>query len=208
MDIEEVRQRMRQAQRAETSVPICLRGDLVAEWEDLNRQLQERQKQPRDSLDDDGGMHLAERMQALSDEMRDATVTLRFRAMPRRDWFAKLAKHPPRDGNQFDKALGLNQDAFFEDVIPRCLVEPELDAAELAELLDVLSGAQYQAITNAVWGINGSEVSVPFSPIASRMTASSDATSRQQPEQASPSAGGTGGNRKKSRSTSTTKKAG
>lgn len=207
MEIEELRQRMQQAQRAERSVDICLRGDLQAEWESLERELRDLSQRGRESLADDGGRSIVDRMHAIEDEMRDSTVTLRFRALPRREWFKMLTEHPPRDGNQFDKALGLNQESFFEAAVPMSLVEPELDKSDLSELLDMLSGAQYQAITNAIWEINASEVSVPFSPTASRMTASSDATSRRPSGQGSRSAAGTAGSRKKSRSTSTTRKA-
>lgn len=194
---------MQQAQRAEKSVEVCLRGDLQAEWERLDKQLRDLHKQPRESLADDGGAAIVEQMNAIAAEMRGAMVTLRFRALPRREWFKLLTEHPPRDDNKFDKALGLNQDSFFDDVVPKSLIDPQMAKDELAEFLDLLSGAQYQAITNAVWEINASEVSVPFSPIASRMTADSAETSRQPSKPASRSGGGTGGSRRKSPSTST-----
>lgn len=207
MNIEELRQRMQQAQRAEKTVDVCLRGDLSAEWERLDRELRELTQRGRASLDDDGGQDLADRMHDIEEEMRESTVTLRLRALPRRTWFRMLAEHPPRDGNPFDKALGLNQESFFDAAIPQSVVDPELTPEDLFELLDLLSGAQYQAITNAIWEINASEVSVPFSPTASRMMSHSDETLRRPSEPESPSDAGTAGSRKRSRSTSTTRKA-
>lgn len=207
MDIQELKTKMQQAQRAEKTVDICLRGDLQAEWDALNDTRTQLKRSGPDSLGDGRVAEIENQMDAIADQMRESTIQLRFRALPRKDWFGLLEKHPPREGNSQDRALGLNQDSFFDDLIPRSLVDPELDKDTLSELLDLISGADYQNITLAVFSINQHEVSVPFSLSGSRATSSSGATSKPQPKRASRSGGGTAGSRKSTRSTSTTKKA-
>jgi hypothetical protein len=71
------------ARLPERTVPICLRGDLVAEHEELERQLEEANRRASDSLAGNGAGELADRIEALQEEMRAATVTFRVRALPK-----------------------------------------------------------------------------------------------------------------------------
>lgn len=115
-----------------TSVPVCMRANLQAEYEDLERSLQEELTKPRDSLASGGDARaISERLRQLEEQMRDHTVTFHFRALPRPKWKALLAMHPPRkaeDGglDERDKYIGVNTETFFEALIRACTVEPRL----------------------------------------------------------------------------------
>ena len=84
-----------------------------------------------------------------------------------------MAEHPPREDNQTDRALGLNQDTFFDAAIRACAVEPALDKADWDALDEVLSDAQWNTLANAAWAVNARDVDVPFSQRASRILARS-----------------------------------
>lgn len=167
------------ARRAERSVQLCLRADLTAQMQDLQRQLEAAEKQAAatDSLAGSGVdvRGLAEQIEAVRKEMLGHTATFTMRAVPRRRWTELVAAHPAREGHPTDTVLGLNEDSFFEVLLKECTVAPALDDDDWKHLLDdVLSDAQWKTLTNAVWGVNCRDVDVPFSSAASRILSSSE----------------------------------
>lgn len=166
------------AKLPERTVPICLRGDLVAEFDDLERQLDDALHRPATSLEGDGSGAIAERMEQLRQEMRQHSYLFRLRAMTRPRWHAFVAAHPPRrDGDEVDardRIRGVNVETFFPALVRESVVDPTLDDAEWSLLLDEsLTDRQFDELANAAWALNRGEVDIPFSPVASRMTRSS-----------------------------------
>lgn len=158
------------ARLPETTVPLCLRGDLVAEVEELERQLVTEEAKPKVSIASGGSARaLAERIAQLQGEMEAYTRPFRLRAMARHDWTRFLMEHPPRSGNDLDARVGYNQETFLPALIRRCLVDPALSDDQWAKLDAVLTDAQFDMLSSAAWGINRRDVSVPFSPTASRI---------------------------------------
>jgi hypothetical protein len=156
------------AKLPERSVQLCLRGDLVAQHEDLERRLEDLQRSPGDSLAGSGAGAIADRVQALEVEMRDSTVTFTFRAMPRPKWRQLVAEHPPREGKDLDGQLGYNPDSFYPVIIRACVVEPDATDEEWTELLDErLSDNQFAQLAAAAFAVNEGDVNVPFSSVAS-----------------------------------------
>lgn len=161
----------------ERTVPVCLRGDLAAEHEELERRLDEANRRPAESLAGNGAGELADRLEELEAEMRAATVTFRLRALPKPVWRALLAAHPPRqddDGNPIaeDTAIGINMETFWDAMIRACLVDPMVDD----ETWDMMAGPdgkltdrQLGQLADAAWAANRGDVSVPFSRAASQM---------------------------------------
>ena len=190
-----IKEQIKAASRPEKSVPVCLNGALVAEFEAAEQQLQEALRRPKgDSLDGGGeARELAERIEQLRQRMRDGTAVFRLRAMGRKAWRRFIAEHPPRqddDGvvDQRDRAIGVNVDTFFPALIRTSTVEPaELDDEDWLELLGgvrklddgteedvdgVLTSRQFDELANAAWDLNRDTVDVPFSPAASRILTS------------------------------------
>lgn len=159
----------------ERSVQLCLRGDLLAALQDLQRQLTdaEREDKAGGSLDGGAAREVAEQIQTLREEMLDHTITVTIRALPRKKFRTMVVEHPPREDNEGDRVLGFNPDTFFDALMRVCAVEPVLDEALWADLEDKLSDGQWQTLTNAAWAVNERDLSVPFSQRASQILASS-----------------------------------
>lgn len=168
------------AKLPERTVEICLRGDLVAEHEEAERELEAAEKKATDSLAGNGVGELVERIEALEAEMAEATQTFVLRALPHRrsarddrPTHNELKKaHPPRrEGDKViepDDDYGYNVDAFNEALVRLCVVEPELDDGDWDELLAVLSEGQFSRLAVACLLLNRGDIDVPFSHAASR----------------------------------------
>lgn len=165
-----------------TTVPICLRGDLVAEIERLDRELIAASGGPSTGLED--GAHLrdlAERIETLRAEMAadDANHVFVLRAIPTREYRALKALHPPRldDTGQViaeDRITGANIDTIAEPLLRACCVDPVLDDATWRAVEPVLSDGQYDDLVNASLLVNQGTVSVPFSRAAFRVMRSTE----------------------------------
>lgn len=186
---------LKAAKLPEDSVPICLRGDLQAQFEQAERELAEAEatRKATDSLAGNGTRAIAERIEALREEMRENTVEFRFRALHRHVWKALRDRHPPRrkeDGSpdERDAFVGVNMDTVFDDLIRSCLVEPQLDEDDWRVLLGdsdeerarleaegkpveegTLTDRQWNQLADCAWTLNRGEVSVPFSRAASKI---------------------------------------
>jgi hypothetical protein len=123
----------------ETTVPICLRGDLVAAKEEAERQLVVLRQRNPDPTVGEGGEILAaaERVQHLEEECAAAAVTFRFRGIGRRAHSDLEAQHPPTPEQQAEgEEQGIryrwNPTSFPAALVAASCVEPPgitLDAA-------------------------------------------------------------------------------
>ena len=160
---------LRAAKLPETTVPVCVRGDLAAEVEALDKQLASLNGQADRLVGNPEARQLAEKIEALRAEMVDSTISLRLRAMPHRD-YAKLAgAHKPRKDEEVDRLLGVNMETFPAALIRASIVDPELDDDTWNGLVDALTFEQWDTLTTAAWNLNRREVTVPFSATASRI---------------------------------------
>jgi hypothetical protein len=168
-----------EAKLPERTVPVCLRGDLAADHEAAERELEQAQRTAANSLAGNGAAAIAERVEALEEQMREHTYDFRLRAMKRHDFRAFMAAHPPREdeqGKKEDAAWGVNRETFFPALIRVSVVDPELDAAEWTDLLDNrLTDYQFQELAVTAWALNAREVDIPFSRAASRLRQATDA---------------------------------
>jgi hypothetical protein len=177
------------AQRAERSIQICLRADLVAEHEAADRELKRARDEGRvsDSKESSGLGDLIERVRALEAQMLEEADTWVLRAMPRHKFRALVDAHEPRRGDDGepldeDRQLGLNRDTFFPALIRASVITPELDDEDWAWLLGdeeagedgVLTDRQFGDLEDTAWFLNRGEVKVPFSHAASLASRDSD----------------------------------
>lgn len=164
---------LKSAKLPERTVEICLRGDLVAEHELAERELEQVQKAVSDSLAGNGASAIAGRIEELEAQMREHTYDFRLRALPRPAWRALIAEHPPRRGDDNEIVLadrmGVNAETFFEAMIRKAVIDPVLTDEQFAQLLDALTDRQFGDLSDVAWGLNRHEVDVPFSRAASRM---------------------------------------
>jgi len=169
-----------EAKLPEATVMICLRGDLAADHEAAERELELAEKTGADSMAGSGAGDVAERILALEEEMREHSYEFRLRALPRSKWRELCHAHPPRrdDDNEIiepDKYVGINPESFYPAMIRACLVDPELTDEEFEQLLEALTDRQFEGLSDAAWGLNRREVDIPFSRAASRMKRDSGA---------------------------------
>jgi hypothetical protein len=194
-----IKDRLRRAKLAERTVPICLSGDLVAEFEAAERALVDAQRKNTNSLAGDGTGDILDRMSQLQEQMRDDTEIFRLRAMPKAKFRALVAAHPPRrtddgqDVDERDKFIGVNTETFFDALIRASVVEPVLDDEDWRVLLGddedeqarieaegepvedgKLTDKQFDTLSDVAWYLNRGDVNIPFSPAASRMSRSSE----------------------------------
>ena len=162
------------ARLPERTVEICMRGDLVADHEAAERELEKAEKRPGTSLAGNGAAEIAARIQALEAEMQDSVWEFRLRALPAPKYRAFKAEHPPRvkdDGEPEKKDLvfEFNIDEGAEPLARMCLVDPELDDETWAQLMNALTLEQFEELAAAAWMLNRGGVDIPFSSAASEL---------------------------------------
>lgn len=167
-----------EAQLPRRSVPLCLRGDLVAEWQDLER----RFKQANSAADEDTlasknsaeAVDLARQMADLEEQMRAATRVFRLQAKPRNEWRELLNQHPPREGNEQDAQTDFNRETFPIAAVAACCIMPKMTVAQAERLVEEkLSDGQWNELFAHVWAMHAGSVDVPFSLAASAIRAGS-----------------------------------
>lgn len=164
------------AKLPEREVPTCLRGDLVREFEAIERELEELPK--TDSLESGAGA-LLERQEAIKAEMRENTYLVRLRAMPGPKWRKFAAGHPARrddNGDIYpeDRGLLLNTASMWEPLIRASVIDPALPTDEdWDEFNDGLTENQYSELGVAALALNRGAISIPFSRAELRMRRSS-----------------------------------
>lgn len=172
--------RLKAARLPERTVEICLRGDLVAEFEQLDRQWRAAIDRPATSLADGGeGVEIAAQMEAVRADMQGEMLTLRLRALPRRRWSELVAEHPVRrsdDGTTHadDEQFGYNSSTFFEALVRESVIDPVLSHSDWATLDDVLTDSNFMALANAAVMLNRRSVDIPFSLAVSQTLTSSE----------------------------------
>lgn len=163
---------LKQAKRLTTTVDVCLRGDLAAEYEQLERQL--AKLPPNNKLGGDPErQRIAAEMDRVRGEMAAGTVAFRLQALSDAAFQRLVDEHPPRrdgdDVNDRDAHAGYNRATFYDALIRACTIDPTLDDEDWQLLLgeDGMSPGQKLKLSVEASRVNGQEVDVPFSPAAS-----------------------------------------
>ena len=160
---------LRSAKLPETTVPVCVRGDLAAEVETLDKRLTALNGQSDRLVGNPEAREFAEQIEDLRQEMTDSTVVLRLRALPHRDYAKLEAAHKPRDGEDGDKRTGFNLETFPAALIRASIIDPDLDEDTFEGLAAVLTFQQWDNLFTEAYMLNRREVAIPFSASASRI---------------------------------------
>lgn len=176
----------------EAVVPVCTRGDLVAECARLDRELAQARIQaaadPR--LAGTGTTELAAQMEELRSQVEAATVPFRLRALPPARWLELCEQHPPRKlltgaVHPNDEGPGVNNETFFPALIRVSTVEPKLRDETWDALLDpegeLLNQQQRLRLGRSAWDLNKREPDLPFS-FADWLSRHSSASGSPSPE--------------------------
>lgn len=92
-------------------------------------------------------------------EKRAAVVTLQ--ALPRPKWRALVAEHKPREGNDEDAAVGVNEETFAEALVPVSVVSIKPSQGDQDAFLGVLSDAQFDELYKASFYLNRAVAPAP-----------------------------------------------
>lgn len=174
-DTKDIRALLQQRSRPKMTVKVCLRGDLTEEIYRLDEQLVQirNKEEDRRLTGHPEARAIAERIQVLQDEAEASTIGVVIEALERKQWADLVAKHKPEDKSQ------AFADSIYNDAVPACIVEPEMDADTRDKFLDGLTQGQWDELAAAVHALNVGPGSVPFSRLASRALRGSEETSKQ-----------------------------
>jgi hypothetical protein len=177
VDIDEV---IASAKLPEKTLPLCLRGDLQAEWEDLERQL----KEAEDADDapvlagNAAARELAEQMEKLERSMREHEVVFRFRGLSSKKYSDLLVAHKAADDQQDEAVDGLNWDTYPTALIAACAIDPKMTLEQAERLNDAVTHRQWDDLFATALACNRNQVSIPFSLSASAIRAATAQNSK------------------------------
>lgn len=154
---------------------VCLRGDLYAEIQRHQDDLNERERAVANHdrlVGDPEAKRLAGVIQRLRAEMAEASRDFTVRGLSSRAFRDLTTQYPPRTGNAADERAGWNRDEVTEALTRACVIDPVLDDDDWTILLTTLTDGQYDALATVAWEVNRGAVSIPFSPLASTVLTS------------------------------------
>jgi hypothetical protein len=163
---------LKRAKARETTVTVCLAGDLAAEAERLEAELaaatQEAWGAPSLAAATPGpSQAIAKRIEAVRKKMAASEVVITLRALGYRAWSDLVAAHPsPKDDQAFDP------ETFSPALVAACAVDPAMTPEQASQLFEVLNQGQVKAVIDAAFEVNSEPTAVPFSVAASAILAS------------------------------------
>jgi hypothetical protein len=158
------------ARLRETEVRLCLSGDLAADADRLQAQLDAMPvRLAAGSLADvDPRTAIEAELAEIHALMRENMATFRFRALGRKAWSDLIAEHPGRTDDE-----RWNADTFGPALVAACAIEPEMTVEDVEAVYEVINADQRADLWAAAYGANVGETRVPFSPADSPKTSSS-----------------------------------
>ncbi len=160
---------------AMSQASICLRGDLLVQYDDLTAQLEQYDGWEPESLSDaDPRRPLREALKALRDEMQAATVKFTFKTIGDKAASDLLSKHPSPKDEEGNEKYAWNPQTYPAALVAACAVDPSMSEAEAGELFDQLNLAQRNDLFGAALRANQREVDIPFSEAVYAQAASTE----------------------------------
>lgn len=155
------------AQLPKRIVSVCTRGDLTAEAQRLEDQLREADAKPTTGRLVPGKtsqVTLATELDALREQMREASIEFELTAFPTARWRALKSEHPVGDSpSQADAVIGADTTSLFNASVPLSITSPELTDAQWDRLLEVMPTGEWNKLVDAVYALNEEGTQLPFS---------------------------------------------
>lgn len=149
-----------EAQLPQTTATLCLRADMVAQWEKLYAQWRVADEDAPSLGDVSPKGDLQRQLRELGDEMAKHQVTFTFQALPGQDYSSLIAKHPPLGDDK--TKFRWNKATFEPALIAACLTDPAATPEQVAKLLAKLSHGQQQLLAKAASDVNDGTGDIPF----------------------------------------------
>lgn len=141
-----------QVVRAQRTVPICVRGDLVEKARELHEEYAAALLYDAEHNEPDTAPEVAARIEAAQAEADDATVTFTVGAVPSNVWRRLVAEHPPADDDL--DGWRWNLETFPPAALAAACLDPVMDEVQADALADALSDAQWEKLWTAVLAVN------------------------------------------------------
>lgn len=154
-DIEDI---IGEAQLPQRTVTICVRGDLVARWEELHEQWRTAPDKAESLASAGPKAALAAQLRELQEEMAAASRIFVFQALPPADYSALISQHPPKTGTQGR----FNAESLRGPLVSACAVNPTMTLDQVARLFAKLSEGQARELGDAAYLANEGGVDIPF----------------------------------------------
>jgi hypothetical protein len=150
------------------SIPVCMRADVLADIEELERQinsLRSDNDDPRLAAGNTASAdELAHEIRDLEAEAAKYTVALRLQAVEREEWNRFVDTHTSEND---DGTRKLDLSALTVDIFPKMLVSPLMDADQQARFLRGLTEGQWEEVMQLVFELNRNKITVGKSLTAS-----------------------------------------
>ncbi len=159
---------------SERVVRVCLDGTLVAEYQKVTAELDNKRKRKLvDNRLNDPVVALERRQAELWEKQEAETVSFHLRALPRHEWDKLKLDHPAREDDELDSQYGFNTSTIFDAALsrPGVIVEvtnaggerEEFSHNDWLEFSKDLSSGQFTDFQVAINELNGGQAEVPFS---------------------------------------------
>lgn len=200
-DIESI---LDQVEAPQTSVTLCLKGNLRAEYERLEAHLEGLATDPVNLAGEGPATEVARQLEDLREQMLAHERTFTLRAVtPSGAWRKLAGKRPVKTPDLDDEQYGESYHGWLCEVVAASAANPAMTPAQVTRLADKLSNGQWAKLANAAWSVNDDSRGIPFSAAASVLSRSSGVRSQQPERSANPGHGSLAGNPEPSPSTST-----
>ncbi len=150
------------AKLPQKTVELCLRGDLQAEYEGLERELKRARAAVSGTLAPNEDVKTLEEMMAnLRDQMSASVQVFTMRGLSKKKFRDLITKYPPRDQDRMN-GLGHNAETFPVPLVQACCIDPVMTVMEVEELCDeLLTQGQWDALFITAFLLNRDDIEVP-----------------------------------------------
>lgn len=162
------------AKPTESSVELCLAGDLFAKYEELQRKLQS-ETGPFSTLGNTEKSKIADDIKQVEAEMQASAITFLFRAIPRSKYEVGRKKHEGENGQMADSWFPfLVAESFVSATDSNGDRLESLDVDQVLSLFERLSEGQRDVLVSGAWDANTIGGDIPKSLAASVISQSSE----------------------------------
>lgn len=169
------------------TVRVCLRGDLLAQHEALERELAQARRDDAVESRHDLAPGVARRLQELEAELDAAAVEFTFRAIGQKAWTDLLVQHKPNEEHR-EVGYEFNPTTFPQVAMAAAAVEPMMTEAQAQQLFAAVNFGQWQQLWRGCLAVNVEGSTVPFSAAASAVLRGYETKSESLTNNESPAA--------------------
>lgn len=149
----------------QTSIPVCLRGDLASAYEEMDREHKLLKAEARRGGTLAGSsaelQAIEEKLASLREEMRGDTMDFVLRGLSRKKFSDLKAAHRPRDEDK-EAGVDYNGETFPVALVQACLIDPSLTIPELEDLVDtIFTQGQWDTLFWGAMLLNRGTVDIP-----------------------------------------------